>query len=192
MRTNMKNKNAKKIYIEPNQRYGPYLTIKEIEVKNKKSIERRWEVIHQVTEKKHVMRPSYLNLIKIKYDEKLNSGVYQTGLKNYLYKDSIRGALIRKHEFNLTFNEFIDLISGDCFYCGEKPKKVSNKVLKSRGHINEPPFYYNGIDRLNPNNCYNKDNCVSCCPTCNYMKHTQQFDEFKRQIIKISNHMNLM
>ena len=136
------------------------------------------------------MRPSYLNSLKIKYDGKLTSGVYQLGLRNYLYKDTIRGAKNRNHDFILSFEEFETLINGDCFYCGEPPKRATNKILITRGHINEPPLYYNGIDRLNPNDSYTKTNCVSCCSICNYMKHTQQVDEFLSHICKINNFIN--
>jgi hypothetical protein len=186
----MKNQNAKKIHLDLSQQYGPYFIIKEIEIKNKTSIERKWEVIHQVTQKKYIMRPSYLNSLKIKYDGKLTSGVYQLGLRNYLYKDTIRGAKNRNHDFILSFEEFETLINGDCFYCGEPPKRATNKILITRGHINEPPLYYNGIDRLNPNDSYTKTNCVSCCSICNYMKHTQQVDEFLSHICKINNFIN--
>lgn len=184
----MENQNAKKIFIIPNEQYGSYIALNEIIVTNSKSIERKWEVKHVVTEKKYIMRPSYLSKLKFKYDDILKKGDYQKGLKNYLYKDTIRGASNRKHTFNLSFEDFIGIINKNCFYCGEKPKKVTNKILISRGHINEPPLRYNGIDRLNPENGYSIENCVPCCSTCNYMKHTQQISDFLEHVKKIYNH----
>ena len=47
---------------------------------------------------------------------------------------------------------------------------------------------YNGIDRLNPENGYSIENCVPCCSTCNYMKHTQQTSDFLEHVKKIYNH----
>jgi hypothetical protein len=188
----MKKVNAKKYIIEVNKKYGPYLTIDEVVTQGKKSIERMWNVVHVVTGKKHLMRPSYLNRVSKKYNETLLRGNYQQGLKSYLFKQTIRNSKLRNHEFNLSFDDYINLIIGNCYYCGLNPPEVTNKTLIMRGHVNEPPFFYNGIDRLNPNLGYSLDNCVTSCSICNYMKHTQQHDDFISQIRKITNHLKII
>ena len=38
---------------------------------------------------------------------------------------------------------------------------------------------------------YNKDNCVPCCSSCNYMKHTSNHIEFLNRIDKIYKHLKL-
>lgn len=183
--------NAKKYDIEPNKQYGPYVTIEQIEKTNEKSIERLWKVRHVITNKERIMRPSYLNIVEKKYDTLIKSKSYQKGLKKYLFNQYVRGAKLRNHEFNLNFDEFIEIITKDCYYCGEPPKRVTSKILINRGHINEPPFYYNGIDRIDSRLGYKTNNVIPCCSTCNYMKNTIGQEEFINQIKKIHNHLNL-
>lgn len=182
------NKNAKKHHIVINEMYGNYLTLNEIERQNKKSIERLWEVQHVITGKKHTMRPSYLIQIQKKFQLKLESGDYQKGLKNYLYNTIKSNSVKRNHNFNLTKSFFESIISQNCHYCNDKPTQPSNNVIKTRGHINEPLFYYHGIDRLDSNLGYEEGNVVTCCSKCNYMKHTLTFNDFLSQIKKIYNH----
>lgn len=184
-------KNAKKYDVMSGQQYGPYVALCEIERVNEKSIERLWKVRHIITEKERIMRPSYLIIVHNRYNNVLESGNYQNGLKTYLFNQCIRGAKIRKHQFNLTFDNFINIITNNCHYCGEPPTKPTSKILISRGHVNEPPFYYNGIDRIDSKIGYDINNCVPCCSSCNYMKHTASQDEFLNQIGKIYKHLNL-
>jgi len=181
-------KNAKKYNIIVDGVYGSYKAIEEVERIGNKSIERMWRVSHIITEKEHIMRPSYLMKVKKQYDEKLKNNDYQNGLKKYLYNNCKRGGNLRNHTFELLFNDFVNIISQDCYYCGDKPQRSSNKLLVSRGHINEPPLYYNGVDRQNSEIGYVISNCVSCCGKCNYMKHILSEDDFYFQIEKIYNH----
>lgn len=183
--------NAKKYNIEPNKQYGPYVAVEEIEKINKKSIERVWKVRHVITDKERIMRPSYLNIVEKKYDTILKSKSYQNGLKKYLFNQYIRGAKLRNHKFNLDFDKFIEIITRDCYYCGNPPKKATSKILINRGHVNEPPFYYNGIDRIDSKLDYESNNIIPCCSICNYMKNTIGQEDFINQIKKIYNHLNL-
>jgi hypothetical protein len=180
--------NARKYHIVNGQQYGPYITLEEVIKVNKKSIERLWKSKHIITDKIAILRPSYLIMVDNKYKEKLNSNNYQNGLKGYLYITTKRNSKNRNHNFDLTIDEFINVISKNCFYCGELPKKVTNKILITRGHINEPPIYYNGIDRINSNLGYTIDNVTPCCSKCNYMKHTSNIDDFYKQIERIYNY----
>jgi hypothetical protein len=181
----MKKLNAKKYNILPNENYGPYITIEETIRNNKKSIERLWRVKHLITEKETIMRPSYLIIVKRRYDNKLKNGGIQKGLKNYLFNNCTRGAKMRNHEFNLTYSEFESIIFKDCYYCGIEPQKATNKIIIVRGNTNEPPIYYNGIDRIDSNIGYTMDNCVPCCSICNYMKHTLDTESFLKKIESI-------
>ena len=40
------------------------------------------------------------------------------------------------------------------------------------------PLAFNGIDRLDPNVGYTKDNCVACCYEVNRAKSNMGYDEF--------------
>lgn len=59
----------------------------------------------------------------------------------------------------------------------EKNMRIQDKNL--------PPFKCNGIDRINSNKGYEKDNCVSCCPICNRMKLDLSLEDFYAHIEKI-------
>lgn len=113
------------------------------------------------------------------------------GFRNYLYRAYKIGAENRHHKFLLTFDEFMNLVKKPCYYCGEPPRPASEELLKKRGNTKEPTFYYNGIDRIDPKLDYTIDNVVTCCPTCNYMKHTLTQEGFYRQLVKIVNHLKL-
>ncbi len=64
-------------------------------------------------------------------------------------------ASTKQLDFNITKEEYIDLVKMPCYYCG---------ILQEKG--------FNGIDRLDSGKDYIKDNCVSCCTMCNMMKGT--------------------
>lgn len=68
--------------------------------------------------------------------------------------------------FKLTFDEFSNILNKPCYYCGKDGF---------------------GIDRLDSLIGYLKDNIVSCCSMCNWMKNTYAKDDFIKQCIKISN-----
>ena len=90
---------------------------------------------------------------------------YRTNLNNVLHnykKDAIR----RDIEFHLTKDEFMEIIKQKCLYCD--------------GMSQEKQF--NGIDRVDSTGHYTKDNCVSCCSLCNYLKHTMSVDVFFHRI----------
>jgi hypothetical protein len=83
---------------------------------------------------------------------------YRSGSYNALntyYNEYMRSAKKRNEKpFELSFDEFAELVNGPCEYCDHK---VHNEV--------------NGIDRVDNEIGYILSNCVSCCKTCNRMKH---------------------
>ena len=67
-------------------------------------------------------------------------------------------------EFLITEPEFYKLIESSCYYCGcdlKNLKTIKTSVTKTK------KYYYNGIDRIDNNRGYIKDNVVSCCNICN-------------------------
>ena len=71
-----------------------------------------------------------------------------------LYRDYITGAAKRGYEISINFEEFKELVVSKCYYCHYTKEKETN-----------------GIDRLNNDIGYTKENCVPCCEICNMMKH---------------------
>lgn len=73
-------------------------------------------------------------------------------------------ATLRRRSFKLTFEEFKQLVLGNCHYCGIAAHKAS------RG--------FNGIDRTNNDKGYVNANCVSSCWPCNLAKGTMSYAAF--------------
>ena len=97
----------------------------------------------------------------------------------------IRGAMERNFEWNLNDNEFKNLISQSCYYCGAAPKQYKQDLRFNKSNI---PFLRNGIDRLDSNKGYIIDNCVPCCENCNRMKMQLSENEFLTRVEKIYNY----
>lgn len=92
------------------------------------------------------------------------------------YKCSIK----KRHIiFDLSKEQFYSLIKGNCYYCGIQPMQECKHPRQKYSIL------YNGIDRLFSSQGYNKNNCVSCCSVCNYMKQSLSEKEFYEQILKI-------
>ena len=74
---------------------------------------------------------------------------------DYHYVTYKRTAETKRLVFDITKEEYLTLVKGNCYYCG---------ILQEKG--------FNGIDRLDSSEPYVKNNCVSCCTMCNMMKGT--------------------
>ena len=93
------------------------------------------------------------------------------------------GAKKRGLEFSLTRDEFKNLTSSDCFYCGEKPSKIrKTRFLKYANAKGVYGYRHNGIDRVDNNSGYTTSNCVPCCEACNKMKMDKTVDVFLEKI----------
>ncbi len=95
----------------------------------------------------------------------------------YSYK---RHACDRGHDWSLSRKEFIELNQTNCFYCDSPPSHLRKNKTGD--------YIYNGIDRVNNNLGYSKENCVSCCYQCNQAKSSLTQDEFLNWIEKIHAH----
>jgi len=104
-----------------------------------------------------------------------------------LYLRYKNGAKRRKIEFNLTKEQFKNLINQPCYYCNCLPNtktKYNRKYQYSKPKV----LYYNGIDRVDNKNGYNIKNVVTCCFTCNYAKRKMGIQEFLLWIKRVYNH----
>ena len=103
---------------------------------------------------------------------KRNKEKVQNYLKRYeqtkaaLFRTTLSNAKRRGYEFSLSFEDFDAITSRSCFYCGENEKRI-------------------GIDRIDNSIGYTKENSVSCCKICNYMKRTMTKEDFLNHIKKI-------
>ena len=74
--------------------------------------------------------------------------------------------------FDLSFDEFLYLILQPCEYCDGFDIPV------------------NGLDRVDNTRGYNKDNVVSCCKRCNYMKSDMTPNQFRKLVGNIYDRFN--
>lgn len=86
---------------------------------------------------------------------------------NYQYSTAKRG-----HSFELTWDEFYELIISNCYYCSRPPTQSRDKK-------------FNGIDRKDNTLGYILGNVVPCCITCNKAKASSSLDEFKEYIKQV-------
>jgi len=89
--------------------------------------------------------------------------------KQYHYSIYKTHAHERNLCFELSMDEYLNIISKNCNYCNG---------------INEVGF--NGVDRKNNTIGYTIENSVSCCSICNFMKKTTHSDIFIKRAIHIA------
>ncbi len=77
-----------------------------------------------------------------------------------------------KYKFNITEKQYLDVISGDCYYCGRK---------SSDSNIND-------IVLLNNDDDYVETNCVTSCGDCKFLKGRIRHKEFIKHILDIYNY----
>jgi len=88
---------------------------------------------------------------------------------------TVTSAKKKGYDFNLSKEEFIFLIGGNCYYCGTKPETS----ISGRHEIIK-----NGIDRLDNGLGYTRSNVVSCCQVCNYAKNNMTVEEFRSWLLR--------
>lgn len=86
-------------------------------------------------------------------------------------------------DFELSQSTFFGLLENDCYYCGAKPfnKSVRGSTIA--------PYYYNGIDRIEPTRGYVMGNVRTCCWICNRMKSNIPETEFLNRVRHIYQHL---
>jgi hypothetical protein len=113
---------------------------------------------------------------------KLSEGEQARNSKFGAYKNN---AKIRDYSWELTIEEFSDIVIKDCVYCGSS----LGCVEKSKNDNGD--FHYTGIDRVNNSIGYVIGNCVPCCITCNLAKGTKTKEEFIEMCKKVTEHQKV-
>lgn len=88
--------------------------------------------------------------------------------------------------FTLTLEQFKSIVVSDCHYCGAAP----SRTVKTSKHCAEKwreasKITIAGIDRQDNAKGYEISNCVPCCKTCNFAKHSQTSQEFEAWIAQL-------
>lgn len=95
------------------------------------------------------------------------------------YNQTKNKALKRNKTFDLTYEQYKEIATKDCQYCGAKPYEKYSQVK------NSTKIKLNGIDRVDTKKGYTMENCVPCCGVCNTMKMDRSLDEFLTKISEI-------
>jgi len=103
---------------------------------------------------------------------------------NCLFGEYKYRAKKRKIQFSLTLEQFKDLTSQKCFYCGVVPYQIS----VSSSQLDHTEYKYNGLDQIKPGTGYSIDTVVPCCGKCNSAKLVMTQEEFKNHIVTIYEH----
>ena len=104
---------------------------------------------------------------------------------NELYQQYMVSAKRRKYEFDLSKEDFKNIITKPCIYCG------TSLSQEKRGNGGHGGFKYTGIDRYDNTKGYTLDNSVPCCKKCNRMKSDMSIEEFENMLKKIILNKNM-
>lgn len=104
-------------------------------------------------------------------------------LSNYQRHSQRRG-----YSWELTNEQFLTLLNGDCYYCGQPPSNVSQPNKKRerlcpRRVVRKTT--YSGIDRKDNSLGYTPMNTISCCSWCNYAKRDLSVQDFLDHIRRV-------
>jgi hypothetical protein len=90
---------------------------------------------------------------------------------NVAFSGHLSNAKMRSIENFLTREQYIEIVTQDCAYCGLPPSKVT----RARRTPSDT-FVRNGVDRRNNEPYYKLENSVPCCEDCNLRKGSKPFD----------------
>ncbi len=169
-------------------KFGKWIVIKKIYIKNRRQCYLlRCECGNErIKSSAHIKRSSrclkchntfYNPLISVSKRKGYGYSSTKTILTGYKI-----GAIRRKKEWSLTDQETLNLMAGNCHYCGRKPYREYN------GGSNYGGFLYNGIDRIDNEKGYTISNCRSCCPQCNFAKHKMSESQFLNMVELVYNY----
>ena len=101
--------------------------------------------------------------------------------RNIVFAQYRQRARVRGLLWELTGEEFDELTSQDCTYCGCPPGAVKRDHGRNGGE-----FIYNGIDRKDNTIGYVAGNVLSCCKVCNYAKKDMSYEDFLAWIARLT------
>lgn len=106
------------------------------------------------------------------------------------YRRYMASAKKRHIQFELSFEEFIEMAKSNCYYCKSAPQQVlSLKYTKGKNIGKERlngSFVYNGIDRVDNSLGYLKSNSAACCVICNRAKLDKTSKEWSSWLLQVA------
>ncbi len=105
--------------------------------------------------------------------------------RNKIFGEYRYQAKKRGHVFELSVEDFTEITSQDCHYCGAEPRP---RPLSQTENYNGA-YSLNGLDRLDNSQGYTLANVVACCRQCNWAKGSLGYDEFVAWLFRASEHV---
>lgn len=78
--------------------------------------------------------------------------------------------------FEIKLEEFRYLCQQNCYYCNSQPSNLI--TYRGQNSFTFRYFVYSGLDRINNDVGYTRQNVVPCCIICNRAKNSMPFKEF--------------
>lgn len=173
-----------KSILEPNQRFGNWLTISfhsKMETGNISMWKCRCDCGFEKLIRTADLVGKYTSMcIKCSNTIKNQGKILKDfgACKNKILLQVKRQATSRNLDFTLSNKEILDLVFQPCFYCG---KEHSNTAKSTTGDI----LLSNGIDRVDNTKGYVQGNVVPCCRYCNISKFDLETKEWIENISRI-------
>jgi hypothetical protein len=117
-----------------------------------------------------------------------NSKPHGESAKHCCYKNYVYRSQKKNIEFEFTKKEFLELTQKNCYYCGRKPRTTIKTKVGTR--TRNGSFTYNGLDRIDSNKGYSKQNTITCCEICNKAKRDMSQDDFLEWIHDLIQYRN--
>lgn len=103
------------------------------------------------------------------------------GATNSYYLQYKKSAELRNLKFNITIEQFKELITQNCHFCDDEPVLLDAKKYDAYNGS----MYANGIDRLDSKKGYNLNNIVPCCKFCNMAKLDMSKEQFLKNVKRV-------
>jgi 5-methylcytosine-specific restriction endonuclease McrA len=92
------------------------------------------------------------------------------------------GAKLRSINFGIDRSDVERMIFSPCRYCGRSGVQA---MLIGDGRV----MHHIGIDRVDNDLPYTKENCVPCCKDCNLAKRCRSMQQFKDWVAMVAAHL---
>lgn len=115
---------------------------------------------------------------------------YNENRKQQILKDLYHSTIVKRCKSKgwvdfIGFELFKNIVQSNCKYCGVEP--ISR--VDDRSNKNNKFLMVNGVDRIDSDLGYTKENSVSCCKVCNSAKNNMPVDEFKSWVKRVYKHL---
>jgi hypothetical protein len=107
---------------------------------------------------------------------------------NTLWRRYKNGAKNRNLDFSLSKEDFEEFFEQNCYYCNSPP----TNTFIAKNMSGDRVLKYNGIDRINSEIGYIKENCVPCCMMCNLSKSNNSLEDFLIWAKNLANHQKFV